>query len=295
MAGLPWDAVRAVAVGETEVVLVAPYIKSDALRRVLGLIPRDARLVCVSRWRATDLLAGVSDVDCRRMITERDGEFRLHASLHAKYYRFGSVILIGSANLTGAGLGLTRNHNLEVLCQPGLDFNGSAFERAVLDESRVVSDAEFAHWSGLRPLIDAAEQTGFHIHQADYAPYDWQPKTREPEHLWRAYRGESDLIPSAEERNRALSDLQDLCLPPGLERSEFSRWIATSLLGSAFTSRVLSLWKNDWDSARALLAAEWGMEAAESSRAKETAELWLARFLPYIPQRPSHSSCIASV
>ena len=273
---------------------MAPYIKSDALRQVLGLIHRDARLVCVSRWRATDLLVGVSDAGCRGMITERDGQFRLHASLHAKYYRFGSVLLVGSANLTGAGLGLIPTHNFEVLCQPGLDFDGPAFERRVLDESRMVSDAEFAHWSGLSSLFDRVEQTGFPLHPVDYVPYDWQPKTREPEHLWRAYRGESNLIPSAEERNRALSDLRDLCLPPELERSDFSRWIATSLLGSAFTSRVLSLWENDWDSARELLAGEWGMGAAESARSKETAELWLARFLPYIPQRPSHSSCIAS-
>ncbi len=294
MVGSPWDSVRAIAAGAMDVVLVAPYIKGDALRRVLSLVHPEASLVCVSRWRATDLVTGVSDAVCRTLISERGGEFRLHASLHAKYYRFDSTLLVGSANLTGAGLGLTSTPNLEVLCLPGSEFDDPAFERMVLDQSRLVSDAEFAQWVALGALVEPGQQAELPVVPLNDASYNWRPKAREPDHVWRAYLGNRALVPSDDEWNFSLSDWQELGFPPGLDRSGFNGWVAVSLLSSGFTSRVLSLWDTDWDIARAVLAREWGMGAADSARAKETAELWLARFLPYIPQRPSHSSCIAS-
>lgn len=296
MTGLPWDSVRAVAAGAADAVLVAPYIKVDALQQVLSLLHPDASLVCVSRWRAADLVAGVSDAHCRTLISERGGEFRLHVSLHAKYYRFGDARLVGSANLTGAGLGLISEPNLEVLCEPGSEFDGQAFEHLVLRQSRLVSDAEFAQWVALSLLVEPGRYDYVKLPAAlmDDEFYNWRPKAREPGHIWRAYQGERALVPSDAEWHYSQLDLQALGLPSGLSQSHFDAWVATSLLSSGFTSRVLSLWDFDWDDARAMLEHEWGMGAAESARAKETAELWLAHFLPYIPQRPSHSSCIAS-
>ena len=81
-------------------VIAAPYIKVDALAKVLADISPTASLICVTRWNPHDLAAGVSDTECRTLVIERGGSFRLHPSLHAKYYHIDNVILIGSANLT---------------------------------------------------------------------------------------------------------------------------------------------------------------------------------------------------
>ena len=114
----PWDLVGAHAIDSKDVFVAAPYIKQDTLGRLLGLINPDAKLICISRWRRREISSGISDRECRELVVERGGEFRLHQSLHAKYYRFGNLVLTGSANLTGAGMGLTSWPNLEILCAP---------------------------------------------------------------------------------------------------------------------------------------------------------------------------------
>ena len=83
----PWDLLEAYAVDSQDVFVAAPYIKQETLGRLLGLVNLDAKLICVSRWRRREIASGVSDLECREFVVERGGEFRLHQSLHAKYYQ----------------------------------------------------------------------------------------------------------------------------------------------------------------------------------------------------------------
>ena len=274
MPPLPWDTIRVVASGTSNVFLAAPYMKVDAVRRILRLVSPEVDLTCVSRWRPQDLVSGVSDADCRTLCMEMGGQFRIHPSLHAKYYRFDDAILVGSANLTGAGLGYVQGHNLEVLCGPSNDLDWVSLERNLLQDSRLVCDEEFAWWSGIG---------SFGIEASNFLPEpaspEWRPRTREPDHLWIAYLKEWDLIPGTGEQHLAELDLKDLRVPTGLNRYAFDSWIACSVLGSRFVGSVLNLWDRDRSEARTILANEWGMSVADIERHKTTAEAWLARFL----------------
>ena len=142
----PWDLVKAYATDSEDVFVAAPYIKRETLGRLLNLVNRDARLICLSRWRRREIASGVSDRECRELVVERGGEFRLHQSLHAKYYRFGSGVLTGSANLTGAGMGYSAWPNLETLCPPWDGFDWGQLESRLLSESYVLGDAEYLRW-----------------------------------------------------------------------------------------------------------------------------------------------------
>ena len=102
----PWKRIVVLALGATEAVIAAPYIKENSLRRMLDQLPHLERLTCVTRWQAGDIAAGVSDTVVRDLVRSLGGAFRLHPSLHAKYYRFDDGVLVGSANLTDAGLGV---------------------------------------------------------------------------------------------------------------------------------------------------------------------------------------------
>ena len=76
-----------------DIILAAPYIKADALTRMLTDVSPAASLICITRWNFHDLAVGASDIECRTIITERGGSFRLHPSLHAKYYRVDDLVL----------------------------------------------------------------------------------------------------------------------------------------------------------------------------------------------------------
>ena len=273
----PWHTLAQGCAESAEVVIAAPYIKLDTLNLVLNLADTGTRLVCVTRWTPKDIQAGVSDTACRTLVIERGGSFRLHTRLHAKYYRFGDCVLIGSANLTRAGLGYSGVGNLEILCEPGPQFDSKAFERQLLEESREVSDAEFACWNA----IDVADSP--HAMPAE-GPFNaegnsWKPLTRAPEHLWMTYDGQAGGIASDDERGLALVDLESLLVPEGLSREVFNNWVAAHLLASPFVESVIELEEQEDHVAWSHLAELWDMSESEAARCLETAHNWLGAFL----------------
>ena len=58
---------------------------------VLEMISPSATVTCPSPWRVSELASGVSDAKCRTSTTDRGGEFKLHQSLHGKYYRLDDI------------------------------------------------------------------------------------------------------------------------------------------------------------------------------------------------------------
>jgi len=270
----PWDALTDACREADEAVIAAPYIKADALERLLALLPADAALTCITRWTPRDMLFGASDVACRALTLGRGGEFRLHPRLHAKYYRCGQRVLVGSANLTAHGMGYAPSANLEILCEPAPAFDAVPFEREILDGSRPVSDAEFARWEAIAklppppgPAVKAPE------------PIDWRPVTRDPEHVWLAYREHWSRIPSEDEQRLAREDLAQLGLPPSLAREEFDAWVNAHLQASSTVDEVLRTMGLDDDAAWERLAEAWGRDKSEANRIRETVMNWTTTFL----------------
>ena len=271
----PWDTLTRFCRGSGDAVIAAPYMKEDALSRLLEVLAPDAALVCVTRWKLNDLLFGASDVNCRTLVLQRGGSFLLHPRLHAKFYRFGSHVLVGSANLTSAGMGYRGPANLEVLCTPEPGFDAEAFERELILGSRPVSDGEFEDWSTLArlPRPDSASTT------PPEPLTDWRPATRNPEHVWLAYRRSLERIPSSDERRLAEVDLVRLGLPQGLERAAFNIWVRGALRSSTAVSDVRDAADMAESDAWEHLASAWSVSKAEAARYRATIEYWTAAFL----------------
>ena len=270
----PWDALTDACRSADEAVIAAPYIKADALKRLLEQLRPDAALTCVTRWTARDMLFGASDAECRTLVLDRGGAFRLHPRLHAKYYRCGQRVLVGSANLTAHGMGYAPSANLEVLCEPAPAFDAAAFERDLLTESRSLSDADFEQWTAIARI---PPPLGPAVKAPD--PLDWQPVTRDPEHVWLVYNGHLSRIPSSDERQLARADLGQLALPSGLDRSAFDAWVSAQLLGSSIVDDVRRTEGMDKDEAWERLAEAWGRDKSEANRIRETVMNWTTRFL----------------
>ncbi len=271
---IPWDALTDACRSADEAVIAAPYIKADALERLLALLPPDAALTCITRWTARDMLFGASDAECRTLVLDRGGAFRLHPHLHAKYYRCGQRVLVGSANLTAHGMGYAASANLEILCEPDPGFDAVSFERELIAGSHPIRDAEFEQWAAITripppsgPAVKAPE------------PLDWRPATRDPEHVWLAYNGHLGRIPSADEQRLAQTDLDQLAPPSGLKRPAFDNWVSAQLLGSSIVDDVRRTEGMEKDEAWDRLAAEWGCDKGEANHRRETIRNWTTAFL----------------
>ena len=198
----------------SSLIIAAPYIKADALAKVLADVRPAASLVCITRWHPNDLAVGASDVECRAIVTKRGGSFRLHPSLHAKYYQIDDVVLIGSANLTSSAMGWAPHSNLEILCRAGDDFDARSFQQELLKGSREISDDEFARWEAIVKINTRSSTTSGEQPMLG----SWRPKTRDLKHLERAYRDRGDEIASPDEQEAARRDIRALSIPPTLDR-----------------------------------------------------------------------------
>ena len=272
-----WDVLQERSSDAASVVIAAPYIKADALNRVLDVVRVGASLVCVTRWTPTDILVGASDLKCRSIVVERGGTFRLHTRLHAKFYRCDSSVLVGSANLTASGLSYSGIGNLEILCEPEASFDHAAFEAELLQGSREVSDSEFARWAALEAVLPPLDVPGRAT--VNGLGEDWKPSTRDPEHVWLLHRGLPSRIISDDERRLAQRDLDILAVPRGMPREAFNMWVCAQLLASPFIESVMSMENVEAPDAWAQLAKMWDMSESEAARCLETAHNWLSAFL----------------
>lgn len=267
------------------VVLAAPYIKLDALSMTLDQIGSDATIECFTRWTPLDIQVGASDIACRNLVKSQGGSFRLHNRLHAKYYRADDYILLGSANLTRSGLGLSDSPNLEILTQAAASFDWVGFERRLLRESREVSDEEFELWEQCPVSETRPPDDGFPVLEIG----DWMPQTRDPDYLWRVYSGKH--LPSEEQYAPAMADLSALRVPSDLDHETFDGWIRTALTASAFVDFVLEHMhaqdeRDLWDA----ICREWNVaDRVAAWRLVESVQTWARRYNPSALSRSDQS------
>ena len=201
-----------------EIAVIAPFIKVDAMRSLLNVIPSDMHLRCVTRWLPREVAAGVSDPEILDMLEERgDFDLSLVDRLHAKLYIAGDRCLVGSANVTLAGFGEGGDgSNIEVLVETSIDDPGIA---ATLD---AIAQAERAATRSMaqaaRRLADSLADSAISAVALD-AP--WFPGSRRPEQAYGFYvQPPSSGFVGAADRV-LLADLASSDLPPGLEEHEF--------------------------------------------------------------------------
>jgi hypothetical protein len=222
------------------VLLIAPFVKVGALSRVIAGVPKSVPIRCVTRWRLEEIAAGVSDLNCFKILSEREGSsFLLCQNLHTKYFRFDSNAFLGSANLTQAALGWSERSNAEALIEFDSDKQEStqSFEYSILLNSITVNTALHAEFESMLSeyLLEELPTTIFSgIEEPlnlsnSLINFLWFPKCRSPEYLFRIYHGDSDAMSSGGLR-AAIEDLHYFDLPSGLSETNFNRSIRSRIM-----------------------------------------------------------------
>ena len=176
-------------------------------------------------------------------------------------------------------MGWSRQPNLEILCQPGLDFDSQRFEQQLLEDSREITDAEFSYWAD---ITDMAEKVVVPARQPELD--SWRPITRDLRDLELAYQGRQGDIASADQENAALRDIERLAIPPGLTLDEVRAWALSCLLSTPFANSVLDIEETtDARASYGLLAEKYNLSMTEARRAMEAVQNWLAFLSPHTP------------
>lgn len=290
----------------SELLLVAPFIKLDAFRRLLSSVREDVHVTCVTRWRPDEIAAGVSDIEIWKWIRERAaGKLWLRHDLHAKYYRGDQTCLVGSANVTSSALGWRFPSNYELLVVLPRDERLSDFEVNLFTSCVEVDQNIYDHISSVVQSL-TVQQPELNVSSAaaplpsgiEYAPDElerWIPSLRSPQVLFDVYQGHDDIVTAAS-RDAAFSDLAVLSVPSGLTNDLFREYVAVLLLQFPVINRIdqhLSTPRRFGEMKRFVreLLGDSLASADDASFAWQTLMRWLLFFLPnrYGLAVPNHS------
>ena len=271
-----WSMLMAHCQNAQSALIVAPYMKASPLEKVLTVVANSATITCVSRWTPLDIRSGATDLACRELVLARNGAFLIHDRLHAKYYRFDDKVLIGSSNLTQAGMNIADSGNLEILCIAPPEFDVMKFETELLKEAYPVSEAAFTLWNRIASIHQ--EKQIIPPYRAPGSLDTWKPTTRRPEYLWLAYQQRCPEIPSIEQQEIASREIETLAVPRGLNAEEFNSWITQSLLTAPFVKSVLAGLQESKEVAWERLSQQWEINKSEAERYRSTTQNWIAHF-----------------
>ena len=215
--------------------VIAPFIKVDALRSLLDVIPSDTHLRCVTRWLPQEIAAGVSDPEILDILEDR-GNFSLSLvdRLHAKLYIAGDRCLAGSTNVTLAGLGEGGNYrNIEVLVETTLTDPGIATTLKEISQAERPATKIMAQT--VRRLADSISTSMTSVVDLE-AP--WFPGSRRPEDAYRFYTQPPSGYVGATDRV-LLVDLASSNIQPGLEEDKFQTAIRSLLAAIPIAETLL--------------------------------------------------------
>lgn len=284
------------------IVLAAPFIKRHIIEQLLQVVSDDIDLTIVTRWHPAEIATGVSDVDVWLPIQARStSRLLLRSNLHAKYYRGDEQCLVGSANLTGKGLGIATHSNLELLLDSQFTEELRAFEELLIRDCVRVDQDMFETMKALSEAIQvrteeppdttsvATEGTKQLIEPLSL----WLPRLRHPEQLFVAYTNPDRLTTAS--REQAFDDLAVLQLPLGLSRDAFEKYVAMQLLQMPLIRRIDSFLEQPrrFGEVRQLLYKEFQAKQVprDPTESWQAIMRWLAYFLEnrYRLRKPNYS------
>ena len=204
------------AAARGRIVLCAPFMQARVVETLLSVVADDVMVRIVTRWRAVEVAAGVSDLGVFEVANRRARtELYLLNDLHAKLFVADERCLVGSANLTGSALGWSEFSNVELLVS------------VPAEVEREAATLEVGNW------IDGSPVTGDNRSRA------WLPRCAAPDRLFDIYQNPDTVRVAEETRQDGLADLADLRIAPGLSPERFVAAVSGALRRIPSITRIL--------------------------------------------------------
>jgi hypothetical protein len=288
-----------VSLAKARLTIAAPFIKRNALDRLLGGLGLGVDLTIITRWSVPDIIAAVTDLSVLDFVRDRGrARLLLHPRLHAKVFLVDDLAAVGSANVTDAALGFSEQPNSEAVTLLRPAPTSVFLFLSQLERESVVATEElrqcFEEATKVGPpswIVPSVVVTG----PSARAPTWPFPRFRNPERLHSAYLsildfGDPDI------RVSILDDLSVLDLPEGLDESEFRKRVGAALLAMPLIAEFDAFVMQphyfgemaEWMKSKGVLP-DHGQE--ERKRYLQTLVRWLRHFLPgrYRLEEPSYS------
>lgn len=269
-----------------DVLVVAPFMRTHALEVLFRHVPAGIQTTVVTRWRPCDVVSGVSELGVYDVVSSIGGELYLRYDLHAKLFGADDRCLVGSANVTDTALGWRCPENLELLVTvPRAEPEVARFEEGLLKgairATNALRDRLAAflenHQSRLHVAPEVVDGLGGQL------PPDWIPRIRNPEELFTAYGGSTDVGRAALQAMHEV--LNQIGVAPGMNESMFREWVAAAISQTPLIHTVVEHIEQkgevtESDMAAFVRAYDLDPKVVHPRELLENLERWMTCFFP---------------
>ena len=284
------DILSLLAKAEKDVLIIAPFIRSSPLARLLQSIQESVDVSVVTRWRPADILAGASDLGVFDLTEAGSIPLLLRHDLHAKLFVADGHCLLGSANVTATALGWRAPSNLELLAR--VDRSSPGISTFLTELKSGAVRATRNHQVRLRELVEQLrlKQSFIVPETADdestpgLLPPNWMPGIMNPDELYAVYARGAEADVSRAVLPEMVDELTRLGVSPGMNDSEFRAWVSSSIVQTPVVVGVLQRIEVEGsvnEEALAQLFYEIGVDLNEHAPREglRTLQRWLSYFL----------------
>lgn len=146
---------------EQDIIIISAFLKKSILDEIKQF-SKSKNVSIISRWELSDLISGASDIECYEFAKELGWRFYIDLSLHAKLYLIPPHgILVGSANATDSGLGLSKKSNKESSTIVDLTDKNIDFISNLLNQSLEIDDTLYTELKNKYDSIDKSKKNIF--------------------------------------------------------------------------------------------------------------------------------------
>jgi hypothetical protein len=228
-----------------EITVFSAYIQTSQLKK-LNINNKINRVIV--RWEIKDICLGVSDLELYEYCQENKISFYRNTRLHMKtFWDYNDKVLIGSANLTGKGIGESKNCNFELnIIKEGI----SNFDRLYLE--KVISESEYVTEDLYKSLKKIKEETEMPVinfpkletkkSEKDYFLLSQLPMYDKIDNIWNDYQSFNTL--NSFDCNCLSHDLNLYKIPLNLSEEEFQNSLKMNFNGHPFIIEFKNLIKN---------------------------------------------------
>lgn len=97
-----------------EIIIISAFVKKIGLDWMQSIVPDDVNVTVIARFLPQDILMQSSDLEVYEICKKNGWIFKCITELHAKVILIDEThLFVGSQNLTGKGMGIVCNPNLE--------------------------------------------------------------------------------------------------------------------------------------------------------------------------------------
>jgi PLD-like domain len=226
--------------GDDIVLLIVPFVKLDALKKLQKAQANKQALKLVCRWDPEDLISGVSDLEVFTYLNENGCELYLNGNIHLKLYVFASNIAFStSGNLTLRGLGYSADSNVEVGNMVSLGLEDWEKIYQIIAASRQVDHemyGRFRNYVESRPDLGALKAIPNLLGEPKTFTRSSLPAVETPSKLQEYYFHPTSASRTPEEIRCLTHDLIMFGIPSGLDEPQFEEQLSVAFKKKAFVS-----------------------------------------------------------